>query len=132
MVIMNYLEWPMFSYYVICYTKFKNVMQQTEKVALTMLQIPMQGKLLSCTETVSWFYYNLAVFLSLSESPLSESRGGRGPLRTHIDWYTDSMLYYGLFSHDTHTLDLHTLLFVEITPVCTTFMFYDSLWHHNR
>ncbi len=28
---MNDLEWLMFSYYVIYYEKFKNVMQQTEK-----------------------------------------------------------------------------------------------------
>ncbi len=32
---MNVLEWPMLSYYVIYYEKFKNVMQRTEKVALT-------------------------------------------------------------------------------------------------
>ncbi len=30
---MNDLEWPMFSYYVIYYEKFKKVMQQIEKVA---------------------------------------------------------------------------------------------------
>ncbi len=35
MVIMNDLEWPMLSYYVIYYEKFKNVMQQTEKEALS-------------------------------------------------------------------------------------------------
>ncbi len=34
MVIMNYLEWPMFSYYVIYYEKFRKVMKQTEKEAL--------------------------------------------------------------------------------------------------
>ncbi len=34
MVIMNDLEWPVLSYYVIYYEKFKKVMQQTEKVAL--------------------------------------------------------------------------------------------------
>ncbi len=35
MVIMNDdLEWPMLSYYVIYYEKFRNVMQWTEKVAL--------------------------------------------------------------------------------------------------
>ncbi len=32
--IMNDLEWPMFSYYVIYYEKFRKVMQWTEKVAL--------------------------------------------------------------------------------------------------
>ncbi len=34
MVIMNDLEWPMFSYYVIYYEKFRELMQRTEKVAL--------------------------------------------------------------------------------------------------
>ncbi len=37
MVIMNDLEWSMLSYYVISYEKFRKVMQQTEKVALTEL-----------------------------------------------------------------------------------------------
>ncbi len=32
MVIMNDLEWPLLSYYVIYYEKFKNVMQWTKKV----------------------------------------------------------------------------------------------------
>ncbi len=31
MVIMNYLEWPMLSYYVIYYEKFRKIMQWTEK-----------------------------------------------------------------------------------------------------
>ncbi len=35
MVIMKDLEWPMLSYYVIYYEKFWKVMQQTEKIALT-------------------------------------------------------------------------------------------------
>ncbi len=34
MVIMNDLEWPMLSYYVIYHEKFNKVMQQTHKVAL--------------------------------------------------------------------------------------------------
>ncbi len=34
MVIMNDLEWPMLSYYVIYYETFKKVMQRTEKEAL--------------------------------------------------------------------------------------------------
>ncbi len=34
MVIMNNLEWPMLSYYVIQYENFRNVMQQTKTVAL--------------------------------------------------------------------------------------------------
>ncbi len=34
MVIMNDLEWPMLSYYVIYFERFRKVMQQTEKVAL--------------------------------------------------------------------------------------------------
>ncbi len=34
MVIMNNLEWPMLSYYVIYYEKFKNIMQRTEKETL--------------------------------------------------------------------------------------------------
>ncbi len=44
------------------------------------------------------------------------------------------MPYYGLFSRDLHILDLRwrsplcSLLFVDITPVCTTFMFCDSQW----
>ncbi len=37
MVIMNGLEWPMLSYYVIYYEKFKKVMQWTQKVALIMV-----------------------------------------------------------------------------------------------
>ncbi len=35
MVIMNDLEWPMLSYYVIYYEKFKHVMQWAEMEALT-------------------------------------------------------------------------------------------------
>ncbi len=34
MVIMNDLEWPMLSYYVIYYEKFKKVIQRIEKEAL--------------------------------------------------------------------------------------------------
>ncbi len=34
MVIMNDLEWPMLSYYVIYYEKLRKVMQRTEKEAL--------------------------------------------------------------------------------------------------
>ncbi len=34
MVIMNDLEWPMLSYYVIYYEKFKKIMQWTGKEAL--------------------------------------------------------------------------------------------------
>ncbi len=37
MVIMNDLEWPMLSYYVIYYEKFRKVMQRTEKEALNMV-----------------------------------------------------------------------------------------------
>ncbi len=37
MVIMNDLEWSMFSYYVIYYEKFTKIMQRTEKLALSML-----------------------------------------------------------------------------------------------
>ncbi len=37
MVIMNDLDKPMLSYYVIYYQKFKKVMQQTEKEALSCL-----------------------------------------------------------------------------------------------
>ncbi len=37
MVIMDDLEWPMLSYYVIYYEKFRKVMQQTEKEALSRL-----------------------------------------------------------------------------------------------
>ncbi len=33
MLIMNDLEWPMFSYYVIYYEMFRKVMQRTEKEA---------------------------------------------------------------------------------------------------
>ncbi len=36
MVIMNDLEWPMLSFYVIYYEKFRKVMHWTEKVALNM------------------------------------------------------------------------------------------------
>ncbi len=39
MVIMNDLEWPMLSYYVILYEKFRNVMQKTEKVALISFEV---------------------------------------------------------------------------------------------
>ncbi len=34
MMIINDLEWPMLSYYVIYYEKFRKVMQRTEKEAL--------------------------------------------------------------------------------------------------
>ncbi len=57
------------------------------------------------------------------------------PRFTHL--CHDIMPYYGLFSRDLHILDLWwrsplcSLHFVDITPVCTTFMFHDSLWHHN-
>ncbi len=37
MVIVNDLEWPMLSYYVIYYEKFRKSMMQTEKVALIIL-----------------------------------------------------------------------------------------------
>ncbi len=37
MVIINDLEWPMLSYYVSYYEKFRKVMQWTEKVALNVL-----------------------------------------------------------------------------------------------
>ncbi len=37
MGIMNDLEWPMFSYYVFCYEKFRKVMKRTEKEALMRL-----------------------------------------------------------------------------------------------
>ncbi len=46
------------------------------------------------------------------------------------------MLYYGLFSHDLHILDLRwrsplcSLLFVDITPVCTTFCGYYPCVHY--
>ncbi len=43
MVIMNDLEWPMFSYHVIYYRKFKNVMQWTQKQALIIL-FPVQSE----------------------------------------------------------------------------------------
>ncbi len=38
MVIKNDLEWPMLSYYVIYYEKFRKVMQWTENVALNYVQ----------------------------------------------------------------------------------------------
>ncbi len=56
----------------------------------------------------------------------------------HTKLLTESrhfMPYYGLFSCDLHILEDITpcsLLFVEIAPVCTTFMFHDSLCHHNE
>ncbi len=44
MVIMNDLEWPMLSYYVIYYEKFRKVMERTEKVALTSYSmLPIKG-----------------------------------------------------------------------------------------
>ncbi len=43
MVIMNDLEWPMLSYYVIYYEKFRKVMKQTEKVALNKQVYGWQG-----------------------------------------------------------------------------------------
>ncbi len=47
--------------------------------------------------------------------------------------------YYGLFVHNSLSYiqisigyyPCSTLLFVDITPVCTTVTFHDSLWHHN-
>ncbi len=38
MVIMNDLEWPMLSYYVIYYEQFRQVMQQIEKEPLTLYE----------------------------------------------------------------------------------------------
>ncbi len=38
-MIMNDLEWPMLSYYVIYYEKFRKVMLRTEKEALTWVWI---------------------------------------------------------------------------------------------
>ncbi len=54
-----------------------------------------------------------------------------------ISYSSMFMSYYGLFSCDLHIIDfrwrspLCTLPFVDITPVCTTFIFHDSFWHHN-
>ncbi len=45
MVIVNDLERPMLSYYVIYYEKFKKVMQWTEKEALIILEITIKGQL---------------------------------------------------------------------------------------
>ncbi len=51
--------------------------------------------------------------------------------------YVNIMPYYGLFLPNILYTDLHwilpcsTLICVDITPVHTTFMFHDSLWHHN-
>ncbi len=39
MVIKDGLEWPMLSYYVINYEKLKKVIQQTEKIDLTILRV---------------------------------------------------------------------------------------------
>ncbi len=39
MVIMNDLEWPILSYYVIYYEKLKNVMQWIEKEALSSFKL---------------------------------------------------------------------------------------------
>ncbi len=39
MVIMNDLEWPMLSYYVIYYEKFRKIMQQTEMKYLTNMHV---------------------------------------------------------------------------------------------
>ncbi len=39
MVIINDIEWPMLSYYVIYYEKFKKVMQQTEKEAFNCISV---------------------------------------------------------------------------------------------
>ncbi len=47
MVIMNDVEWPMLSYYVIYYEKFRKVMQWTEKVALSYVHISMVERLIS-------------------------------------------------------------------------------------
>ncbi len=48
------------------------------------------------------------------------------------------ILYYGLFSCDLHILDylmnitpMSTTFCYGDYPVKTTFMFHDSLWHHN-
>ncbi len=49
MVIMNNLEWPMFSYYVIYYEKLTKVMQRTEEEALThMLTSPLYLQTIYC------------------------------------------------------------------------------------
>ncbi len=56
MVIMNDLEWPMLSYYMIENEKFKKVMQQSEKVALNIYEslwhsiiIVMQNAFVTCS-----------------------------------------------------------------------------------
>ncbi len=47
MVIMNDLEWPMLSYYVIYYEKFRKIMKRTEKVPLIKFQF-MRKKSIVC------------------------------------------------------------------------------------
>ncbi len=57
MIIMTNLEWPMFSYYMIDYEKFKKVIQWTEKEALTHLYK-------ECDESVG-FYASTSISTSI-------------------------------------------------------------------
>ncbi len=50
---MNDLECPMFLYYVICYEKFKKVMQRTEKEALGQPSIQSKSSWQSIVEGVT-------------------------------------------------------------------------------
>ncbi len=58
MVIMNDLEWPMLSYYVIYYEQFRNVMQWTEKVALIMFTVNLDVVVYACSLTYFWLCQN--------------------------------------------------------------------------
>ncbi len=49
--------------------------------------------------------------------------------RYAVALFSPFMPYYGLFYSGDHPCAYY--LFVDITPVCTTFTFHDSLWHHN-
>ncbi len=42
MVIMNDLEWPMLSYYVVYYEKFRKVMQRIEKEVLSLSHVAVE------------------------------------------------------------------------------------------
>ncbi len=72
-MIMNDIEWTMLSYYGIYYEKFKNVMQQTEKVALSLNN----NHIWPCTN--SGDLYRSASIVKLSASLMSISFSHPGP-----------------------------------------------------
>ncbi len=65
MVFMNELEWPMLSYYVIYYDKFRNVMHQTEKEAFfniwASVACPIEKGILKDCEKKCVFWHKMVI-----------------------------------------------------------------------